>query len=398
MPYPLTDGGNIGIYNITKHLAALGHEITLVTFPLASLSDTEKAIKDISRFADIRVVSRSLPSRWKVLARTVFRGAYPIERRMTREMFSLLRKIVGTKAYDIVHVDHAHMGRYGLWLQNEFQLPAILREHNYESLIYERFAATEPNILKSLVARVHGKRLKIEEAGFLSKFDAVAAISDEDAKLMRLIAPSSKLTVIPAGADTYYFTPLNQKPDSNRLLFVGTLAWDPNFDSLRYFLREILPLILKARPNTVLDIVGSEGHRILPYSKDFGSSVIVNGQVPDIRDYLARAAVVVVPLRIGGGMRVKLLEFFAAGKAIVSTSVGAEGNIAEDSKHLLLRDDSLAFAEAVLQLLASPNDRKSLGENARALACSEYSWEKISMRFVQLYQEVLSASANPRMV
>ena len=390
MPYPLTDGGAIGIYNITKSLAELGHEITLVTFPLDDGTATREAIDALSKFAKVEMVSKPLPPRWKVLLRTIFRGAYPIERRMMPEVFELLRKIVEREKFDIVHVDHAHMGKYGLWLKHEFGLPVVLREHNFEALIYERFARTEPNPLKRLVASIHGRRLKREEFKFLRHFDAIAAITQEDAELMRKAAPEAKINIIPAGVDTDYFHPTDVEVDPNSIISIGTLDWDPNYDATRFFLDEIFPLILKRFPSTVFHIVGAAEHRILPYAEKFGDSVRVHGRVPDVRDYLARSAVLVVPLRIGGGMRLKLLEAFAMGKAIVSTSIGAEGNKAENGTHLLIRDSADAFAGGVAELLSDAELRQRLGESARTFVMKDYTWEKIGKDFCGLYEFVLA--------
>jgi glycosyltransferase involved in cell wall biosynthesis len=394
MPYPLADGGAVGIYNITKSLAALGHEITLVTYPLDTSTETDEAVNDISRFAKVRLVSKPLPPRWRVLLRTVFRGAYPIERRMMPEMFDLLDQIVKSEQFDIVHVDHAHMGRYGLWLKARFGLPIVLREHNFESQIYERFARTEKNLLKRLVARIHGKRLKREEIRFLNEFDAVAAISDEDLKLMKEVAPTSQFAVIPAGVDTEHFRPSDGPVEENSILSIGTFAWDPNFDAMRYFLQSIFPKILRMRPETILTMVGAEEERIRPFAAPFGNSVRLLGQVPDVRDYLARSAVLVVPLRIGGGMRVKLLEFFASGKAVVSTSVGAEGNLARHGAEISIADTPEAFASAVLQLLADMELRQSLGRSARCLVEERYAWSGIARAFEHFYGSVLADRNN----
>lgn len=386
MPFPLTDGGAIGIFNITKSLAELGHEITLLTFPLATAAETSEGVAALSKYADVRLVSRPLAPRWQVLLRTLFRGAYPIERRETPEMYDLIASVIGEKEFDVVHVDHAHMGRYGLWIQERYKLPIVLREHNFEALIYERFAQTETNALKRFVAQIHGRRLKREEAHFLARFDAIAAISDEDVRVMKTVAPDAKISVIPAGVDTEYFQPSTLRVDENSILSVGPLGWDPNFDALRYFLESIFPTILRERPQTVLHVVGSDSERAARYAKQFGEAVILHGRVPDIRDYFARSAVVVIPLRIGGGMRVKLLELFAAGKAVVSTSIGAEGNRGEDNVHLMLRNDAQSFASAVVELLDAPALRNMLGQNARELAIETYSWSHIASEFTSLYE------------
>jgi glycosyltransferase involved in cell wall biosynthesis len=389
MPYPLTDGGAIAVFNITKWHALQGHDITLVTYPLEDKDENGRALKELSKYAKVHLVSNPLPSRASVLMRTMFRGAYPLERRNMPEMYELLAATVQQNKFDLVHVDHAHMGPYGLWLKKQYGLPIILRENNFESQIYERFAATESNPAKSFVARLHGKRLKQAEIQFLNEFDAVAAISEEDAALMKAVAPNSRLTIIPAGADTEYFVPSSQLAEPATILTVGTLAWDPNFDAVRYFLRDIFPLILQKRPDTILDIVGSDEDRIKSYTKPFGTSVRVYGRVTDIRDYLTRATAVVVPLRIGGGMRIKLLEFFAAGKAIIATTIAAEGNPAINGEHLLIRDKEKDFAAAVETVLADSALRKSLGERAREFVVSRYSWAQVCKDFTRLYGQVL---------
>ena len=390
MPYPLTDGGAIGIYNITKSLAELGHEITLVTYPLEDEAATQDAVRAISKFARVEMVSKPLPPRWKVLLQTIVRGAYPIERRMMPEMFELLRKIVGREKFDIVHVDHSHMGKYGLWLKREFGLPIVLREHNFEALIYERFAHTETNLLKRLVAGIHGQRLKREEIRFLKNFDAIAAITKEDAVLMRQAAPDAKISIIPAGVDTIYFQPSTQPEDPNQILWIGNLGWDPNYDAVRFFLTSIFPFILKSRPDAKFDVVGSESRRVSKLAERFGTRVRLLGQVPDVRDYLAHSAVLVVPLRIGGGMRLKLLDFFAAGKAVVATSIAAEGNLAKNRSEIQISDRADTFAEDVICLLGNSALRKAYGQRARRLVEEQYAWPNVGRLFEQLYRSVLS--------
>lgn len=391
MPYPLTDGGAIGIYNITKFLARAGHEVTLVTYPLDTKDATETACHDISKFARLELVDRPLPARWRALLRsTVLGGAYPIVRRMMPEMDSLLRSVASSHKFDILHVDHAHMGRYGLMLSDQFGLPSILREHNVESQIYRRFAASQSNPVKRLLAQLHGRRLLREETTFLQRFDAVAAISSEDAGVIRSLAPSTVVEVIPAGVDCDHFLPADLEEETqDSVLWVGGMAWDPNRDALQGFLSDIWPAIKRKCPSATLDIVGEGTEQMSAFASNSANSVQIHGRVPDIRDYLRRSAVLVVPLRVGGGMRLKLVEFFAAGKAVVSTTIGAEGNRGIDGRELVIRDEPDEFATAVVQLLGDPSRRHALGQNARALATKEYSWTHIADRFEQLYERVL---------
>ncbi len=395
-PYPLLDGGAIGIYNITKSLAQLGHEVTLVTFPLDDAEETKRGVAEISQFARVRLTSRPLPSRMSVLARTVFRGAYPIERRMMPEMFELLTRVVGETKFDVVHVDHAHMGRYGRWLHDEFGLPIVIREHNFECLIYERYAAVEPNPFKKLVAKIHGARLRREETQMLQGA-AIAAITEEDALAMRSVAPGADIRVIPAGVDGLYFRPSEialQEPGS--VLWIGSMDWDPNFDAISHFLENIFPKIRKAIPSAIFTLIGGGQARLAKLlektEQAHPGSTRALGIVPDIRDYLARSSVLVVPLRIGGGMRLKLLEFFAAGKATVSTRIGAEGNLAKDGRELLLRDSDDEFASGVVQLLQDEKLRRQIGDDARALIEQRYTWQSIARELTNFYEDVIARS------
>ena len=390
MPWPLTDGGAIGIYNITKSLAELGHRITMVTYPLDDPGETREAVGAISQYAKVEMVSRPLPPRWKVLARTIFRGAYPIERRMMPEMFELLRGILERERFDIVHVDHAHMGPYGLWIKERYGLPIVLREHNFEALIYERFAKTESNPLKRVIARIHGGRLKREEIRFLKEFDAIAAITEEDAAIMRSYVPETKIRIIPAGVDTEFFRQSELPEDPDQILWIGSLAWDPNHDAVRYFLTSIFPRILAERPSAKFDIIGTDSERVRSISTKFGTSVRIRGRVPDVRDFLANSAVLVVPLRIGGGMRLKLLDFFASGKAVVATSIAAEGNLAQSGQELIIADSTENFADSILNLLSDPGERQRLASQARRLVVQQYSWKRIGEDLIRQYEDVLS--------
>ena len=392
LPYPLTDGGAIGIYNIAKALAAEGHEVTFVSFPLDDPAMTAEAVRDMSRFCRVRLTALPLPSRLRTLVRTIFRGAYPVERRMMPEMFRLLKALVEGETFDLVHLDHSHVGKYGLWLKSEFGLPIILRQHNFETLIYERFAKYEKSALKRIVARVHATRLRRIETIILRGVDAVAAITEEDVELMKAVAPDAKYCVIPAGVDLAYFALTDQSlVEKNSILWVGGLDWDPNKDAFSYFAREILPTIFEADRTIKFRAIGSCTDQVDESSlRSCGLNEIeLLGRVEDIRPFLARSAVMVVPLRIGGGMRVKLLEFFAAGKAVVSTHVGAEGNQARDGVEVILRDNPLEFAVAVVELLRDHVIAQKLGRSARSLVEADYSWQKVGSSFTSLYKKVL---------
>lgn len=307
-------------------------------------------------------------------------------------MYSIIDELLSTGKFDVVHLDHSHMAHYGAYIKRRYRVPVVLREHNYESLIYERFAQTEPNWLKRLLARIHGRRLKLEEDRLLALVDAVAAITDVDAEHIRASAPSATVTVIPAGVALDEYSPFMNEPQPDYILFVGSMIWDPNLDAATWFVKKIFPLIQRQRPKVQLHFVGGVEAKLRPVVAG-NPAIILDGQVPDVRDYLAQATVLVVPLRVGGGMRVKLLEFFASGKAVVSTSIGSEGNLARHGREILLADEPEDFAMSVVRVLSEEGLRKELGSAGRDLAVREYSWYRIGAMFEELYRSAIRASS-----
>ena len=384
-PYPLIDGGAIGIYKPTQAIAALGHEITMVTFPDPDPQVNNNGLIELRKFCRVELVSKPLPSRNATLLRTMFKGAYPIERRMMPEMFELLKKLLSENTYDLVHVDACHMGNYGIWIKEQYGLPVILRQHNFETLIYERFAATTKNPFAKFIASIHAKRMLKEETRIMARHDHIIAITKQDEVIMRRYVPSAEYSIIPAGVDISYFLPQDTKKEEDSILWIGGMSWGPNRDAVEFFVKEILPEVVKEHPQTRFDIVG-EGTEELGISS---TNIHVHGRVADIRGYLEKAKILICPLRIGGGMRLKLLDFFAAGKAVVSTRIGAEGNVAEDGVHIILRDDAASFGEGVSLLLRDEALRQRIEENARKLAEDTYSWSGIANQFVSAYDRVL---------
>lgn len=388
-PYPLIDGGATGIYKIAEGVAAAGNQVTFLTFPHQDPAMTKEGMQKLSAFADVRLTSAPLPSRYATLARTAFRGAYPVMRRVSEEMFSLLERTIVEVQPEVIHVDHSHMAKYVYWLKEHYDLPVVLRQHNFENVIYKRFAAYERNPIKKFVASTHGKRLLEEEIRLLNAVDRVVAISEEDKVLMQAVAPSARYEVIPAGVDTGYFQPSDPSLEEPDLItWIGGLDWDPNLDAVSFFLEDIFPVILQRNPKARLELIGNATDAVAKQAARFGDRVKILGRVPDIRSFLARASVLIVPLRIGGGMRLKLLDFFAAGKAVVSTRIGAEGNIAQDAVHLLLRDSAEDFVTGVLGLLANPKQRQEFAFSARALVEEKYSWKRIGLEFTRVYEEL----------
>jgi glycosyltransferase involved in cell wall biosynthesis len=198
--------------------------------------------------------------------------------------------------------------------------------------------------------------------------------------------------VIPTGVDLEYFRPEPGNEQPYTLVFTGAMDWLANQDAICYFVDEILPLVREQVPETDLWVVGrnpSERVRSLAEKKN---GITVTGEVEDVRPYVRDAAVYIVPLRVGGGTRLKIFEAMAMGKAVVSTSIGAEGLPVRDGENILLADERQDFAQKIVNLLRDPATRNRLGQAGRRLVESEYSWRAVAGRFDSMLQRVVTRS------
>ena len=261
----------------------------------------------------------------------------------------------------------------------ELSTPSVLFQHNVESEIWRRHTSTESNPLKKQVYAVEFRKMLRYERKAARKFHHVIAVSEHDRSLMETWVEGAKITVVPTGVDLAQYRPdFNQAKKAPLVVFVGAMDWEPNVDAMEYFCESIWPSVVAQAGDARLRIVGrNPGERVRKLATD---SIEITGRVPSVADHLHEAAVVVVPLRIGGGTRLKIYEAMAAGKAVVSTSVGAEGLDVHHGRDVVLADNPQSFAEAVLTLLRDENLRHKY-EKAAAELAAQYDWSVIGERF-----------------
>jgi glycosyltransferase involved in cell wall biosynthesis len=217
----------------------------------------------------------------------------------------------------------------------------------------------------------------------------VLTVSEADRDSFSPFVEPGKLTVIPTGVDVDYFQPMLVEEAANSLVFIGSMDWLPNEDAILYFVDSILPLIKQQCPEVSLEVVGRNPSRKLQALVEREKSIRLTGRVEDVRPFVARGSICIVPLRIGGGTRLKIFEAMAMSKAVVSTSVGAEGLPVRTGKNILLADTSHDFACCVVSLLRDPNARKRLGESARLLLQEKYSWSRVAESFARTLHDVI---------
>jgi glycosyltransferase involved in cell wall biosynthesis len=264
--------------------------------------------------------------------------------------------------------------------------PSVLNHHNVESVLFLRRAPYERNPLAGAYLHLQASKLDRLEKEWYQRFSANLFVSESDrARAMRQ-SPGLTARVVPNGVDVDYYRPERGKEDE-RIVWVGGLGWFPNRDAVRWMIGSVWPHVRALRPRAVLDLVGAAPPGVLQ-REGAAPGVEAHGFVEDIRPIVARASVFVAPLRVGGGTRLKILDAMAMGKAIVATTLGAEGIGAESEKEIVRADSPREFANAIVHLLEDPDRRRVLGENARSLAERRFAWEVVGDRFLRIYRAI----------
>jgi glycosyltransferase involved in cell wall biosynthesis len=261
----------------------------------------------------------------------------------------------------------------------------VLFQHNVEAMIWKRHYEVQTNPAKKTYLFRQWRKMFDFEARTCPQFDCVIAVSREDREMMQQQYGVTNVYDVPTGVDTDFFRPSGRRARKpGNLVFTGSMDWLPNEDAIRYFTEQIMPRIKQTVPGVTLTVVGRDPYPALLELSKRDPSVIVTGRVEDVRPYMEEASLYIVPLRIGGGTRLKIYEGMAMEKAIVSTSIGAEGLPVTDGKEIVLADTPEAFAEAVINLLRDENLAREIGQQAAARVRSEFGWESVSDSFAAI--------------
>jgi sugar transferase (PEP-CTERM/EpsH1 system associated) len=374
---PLDKGGRLRTWHLMRHLARR-HEITYVSF--ARPDEPAAHIDGMREVADrVFTIPRSdrqkgTPSFYAGAALRVFDPLpYAVGTYRSLRYRRRVKQILSTQTFDLLVCDFLPPAVNLAW-----PLPcrSVLFTHNVEADIWRRHAATQTSAATRALYNAQYRRMLRFEDDALRRFDGVLAVSEVDRNTFARLYPGAvrrPIRIVPTGVDTDFFAPGGTPPRGRTLVFTGSMDWLPNEDAMVFFCREILPLIRAEVPDVALEIVGRvPTPAVQRLAADH--AVRVTGRVDDVRPHVRGAAVYVVPLRIGGGTRLKIFEAMAMGKAIVSTTVGAEGLPVVHGRHLLVADAPQHFARAVVELLREGNWRRELEAAARALVVEGHDW------------------------
>ena len=391
---PVDTGGKIRSYNLLRFLAK-EHEVTLLSY-YGGRRDPDYEASLLKEIPGAQILYTAAPDA-NAMQRAVD-YLYRLPRRAPYAVSKFTHPAVQTTV-----ADWLSSGRFDVavcdFLSASLNFPArlstltpcVLFQHNVESSLWQRMAVMESNPVKKLSFAIESAKMTRYERATLAKFHHVIAVSEYDRQQMLKMNPACQITVVPTGVDTQKFRVAPASSTSPpRVVFTGSMDWEPNIDAVDYFCSQIWPAIRKEFPDAIFQIVGRN-----PFAKVqrlASESVQVTGTVPSVAEYLEKASVVVVPLRIGGGTRLKIFEAMAMGKALVSTSIGAEGLEVESGRDLLLADDASSFADAVILLLRDAAIRRRIEQAAVQLA-AQYDWSRVVKQFAEVLSKLTAENS-----
>jgi glycosyltransferase involved in cell wall biosynthesis len=402
VPYPPDSGPKVKTYHVLRYLARR-HDVHLMSFVRSEAEQTAamtlaKYCVGVStvplrraRLQDVASLARSFMRRRPFL----------IDRDHSRAMHAAIANLISRQTFDAVHADQLSMAQFAA----ELPLPLrVLDEHNAVWRIVQRAAKHEGWGPRRALAELEWRKLRRYEGETCRSFDRVTVVSEQDRlSLSEAAGTPFAMDLIPIATDTaaLRFTP--RRPESRSVVSVATMFYPPNVEGIHWFATEVFPSIRRVVPSVDFTVVGARPPGRIRRLATPESGIVVTGYVPDLEPILDSSALLVVPLHSGSGMRVKILEAFARGIPIVSTSVGVEGIDAKPGDHLLVADSPDIFAAAVIRLLTNPEEGARLAASGRALAQKCYDWRTALAPLDQIYgpgdfatEMLTNGAANPR--
>lgn len=385
-PYPPNSGVSIRDFNLLKRISG---SVSLYLCILA----TERPIPDISelkgfctRVIVVPAVSRNLAGNFTNSIRCWVAG-YPLASHpyFYPELARAIRSIVNDEGIDILQIEHSFLVAYRTAVSSTSRCRTILSLHNIGSQQYLRIAKTQRAPVERAIYRLKSLLIRWMETASATEFDRCIVVSTQEGLMLKAIAPTAQFSVVENGVDCTDIRPLAQPGSGNDLLFIGVIGYPPNADAVVYFCKSVLPLIRSAVPDARVIVVGHAPPREVR-ELSASDAVVVTGSVENPVSYYKGCRVCVVPLRAGGGTRLKILEAMAFGRPVVTTSVGCEGLEVMDGEHLLIGDTPETFAENVIKLLRRPELSLQISGAARRLVEQRYDWSVIAPKLLEVYR------------
>lgn len=388
LPYPPTSGKRIRTLNLTLRLAKR-HQLTYICHRNA---DSEEVRQAASFFADhgveTAVVDRPTPPKSgpRFYLRLVANLVSPLPYSVATHTSKPLRQALADHAAQHpVDVWHCEWTPYAEALRGIAYHRRVVMAHNVESLIWQRYFETETHPLRRWYIARQWRKFQRFERRALAEAEHTIAVSEADARRFREDFAIPNVDIVENGVDTDYFQPQSIRRETNRILFLGSLDWRPNLDAVRQMLKCVFPAVRAAEPSARLCLVGRNPSPALRRQIADVPGVELHGSVPDVRPYLAHCGLLVVPLRIGGGSRLKILEALACGTPVVSTRIGAEGLCLEAGRDLTVVEGIDELPPALISAIRDPKTMRTQAENGRRYVVAHYDWDRLAEQMERVW-------------
>ena len=388
-PYPPKDGGSIATLSLSRSLAELGHEVTVL------------AMNTSKHYIDIRTVPEDLSARIKFigvpvntdikvcrLIRNFFfsRWPYNAERFIDTGFDQVLQETLKEGQFDIIQLEGLYLAPYLDTIRAHSKARVAMRAHNIEHEIWARTVAQKKGPRK-IYLRLLANRIRKMEFRFLNRYDAVLPITARDGEMLKQMGCRLPMHVVPTGIEANELIPDHSSMEFPSVFHIGALDWMPNQEGLFWFMDNVWPAVLEKNPGLKFYLAGRNAppsFQSLPYK-----NIVFLGEVDDAYQFMRSKAVMIVPVLSGSGMRIKIIEGMALEKAIVTTSIGTEGITTTHGKDILVADDPAAFARGVCELVASRDHCVEIGKNARKFVISHYDNEIITRSLADFYYKLM---------
>ncbi|MEM9366470.1 MAG: glycosyltransferase family 4 protein [Planctomycetota bacterium] len=399
--YPMNSGKRLRTLNLMMELATR-HDLTYVSRGVEQ-SQEAKVAREFLEDNGIRSVFLNQPvpgkSGWqypiRVLRNVASANPYAVDVHQQPSFRSAYRRFVAKNPFDVWQFEWTP---YSTMLNDMPDVRKLIVAHNVDSLIWQRYHETETRPLHKKYIAMQAKRFKRFESHAFRTADRIVSVSSEDDALMREMFAISHVDVVDNGVDLEAYAAVGREPQPGRLLFLGSLDWRPNLDAIGLLLRDILPRIRERRPECHLTIVGRNPPRTLKRQVEATSGAQLFENVPDVFPYLRQAAMMVVPLRIGGGSRLKIIEALAASVPVVASSVAAEGLDLDSGVDYALANTSEAMADAVIRWLDNPEAAKESALKGLQSVRAHYGWDQLAEKLERSWERCLNSDSNTNQI
>ena len=390
-PYPAIEGGPMAMNSIVTGLLEAGHQVKILAVNSkkynVSIDDIPEEYRQKTGIELIDVDLRVRP--FKAFKNLFSKKSYHVERFVSKEFTNRLTEILENDTYDVVQLETLFMTPYVETIRKHSKALVVLRAHNVEHLIWERIAKGTRFFLKRAYINHLAKTLKNYELSAISQVDGIAAITRKDAAFFRKYSATTTID-IPYGVYPEEFTPNYEIEDKPSFYHIGSMNWIPNEEGIRWFIDNCLDVVTAKVPDFVFHLAGRNMPEWLKELKNPHVDVI--GEVPNAKEFVANHDVAIVPLLSGSGIRIKIIESMAMGKAVITTMVGAEGILYEEDTNIIIAENKAQIAEAIRRINENPTRAVEIGKAARKLVEEVYDNRKLTERLLLFYSQIKPAS------